>query len=416
MPVNVTKFHSSRLILAMIIIVGFIHAGIFRQPVIDWDEVVYIYLSENMGWDLSNYTTKGSFIDKSLPQSCSSSPVFYHPPLFPYLLKTASIVFDTHVAAKILNIIFVLLSVVYVYLLSQSLSGSTAAIMATAFWIVCPIFNLESNIVHLDFPLTVFVLAGIYHCVSYQQNDFDKRHLAVSGIFFTLAMLTKYTGPIYCIIPALLLLIVRPHNEKYRNILLFAGIIVFGFSWWLYIIIRFGTLLPEEFLGGGINKSEYMISISKRSWYHIWLYFACIFPLFIMYVCGICYNIWAVAKNIRGLFLQPNRYVMMVAINASSILCVLAFSIINAVSNKLWTFRHIMPCFPIIYITVGYIIVSLFRKENRIVNSYVLAFALLTFINMCFSTCITLMIMYAGNLVPAPAVFFLIEDFRKFFH
>ncbi|HID03520.1 MAG TPA: hypothetical protein EYP18_09990, partial [Desulfobacterales bacterium] len=408
--------HGNRFILGMLFVVGFMHVGIFRQPVIDWDEVVYMFLSDNMGWDLANYTTRGSIIDKSLPQSICSSPVFYHPPLVPYMLKIVSIVCDTHMAAKILNILFIFSSVVYIYLLSLSLSGPTAAVMTTAFWVVCPIFNLESNIVHLDFPMTVLILAGICHWGFYQKNDLKKKHLALSGTFFALAMLTKFTGPIYCIVPVLLVLTVERSPEKYRNILLFSGIIALGFSWWIYIIIRFGTLMPSAFLGGGINKSKYMISIAKRDWYHIWLYFTCIFPLFVLYLCGICYNIWALAANIKGFFLKSKKDAMMVAINSSSILCVLVFSIINTISNKLWTFRHMMPFFPIVYITVGHITVSLFRKNNGLVNSYILTLVLLTFINMCFSSCITLMLMYTGNLTPFPALFFLIDEFRKFFY
>jgi hypothetical protein len=54
------------------------------------DEVVYYVLSQRMGWDLSNYTTKDDPRVNDFPYTVYRGPLFHHPPLLPLVLKAGS--------------------------------------------------------------------------------------------------------------------------------------------------------------------------------------------------------------------------------------------------------------------------------------------------------------------------------------
>src|SRR4030066_323584 len=198
------RISSGHLIVAFIIFFSFFFLlNLMRQPVIDWDESVYLYLSEHMTWYLTQYTTQGSFIDNALPQGVYSSPVFHHPPLIPYLIKILSFA-GPHTGGKILNFIFYGLSLFLVFDIAKRLSDIKGALLSLALWVVCPIFNLEAKIVHLDFPSTALILTGFWFYLKSQERLPAKKYLVLSGLAFALAMLTKYTAPLYIFVAVLL--------------------------------------------------------------------------------------------------------------------------------------------------------------------------------------------------------------------
>ena len=68
------------------------------------------------------------------------------------------------------------------------------------------------------------------------------------------------------------------------------------------------------------------------------------------------------------------------------LLAVILFSFVNALTNGYWILRHIMPIFPIIYITIGWLISNLCDRGNRVFNAYLIPFVLMTLIIMISST------------------------------
>jgi hypothetical protein len=60
------------------------------KPHSEGDEFVYYVLSQRMGWDLSNYTTKDDPRVNDFPYTIYRGPVFHHPPLLPLVLKAGS--------------------------------------------------------------------------------------------------------------------------------------------------------------------------------------------------------------------------------------------------------------------------------------------------------------------------------------
>ncbi len=67
-----------------------IHSPMLFKPHSEGDEFVYYVLSQRMGWDLSNYTTKDDSRVNDLPDVIYRRPVFHHPPLLPLVLKAGS--------------------------------------------------------------------------------------------------------------------------------------------------------------------------------------------------------------------------------------------------------------------------------------------------------------------------------------
>ena len=67
-----------------------VHGPMLFKPHAEGDELVYYVLSQRMGWDLSNYTTKDDPRVNDLPYTIYRGPVFHHPPLLPLVLKAGS--------------------------------------------------------------------------------------------------------------------------------------------------------------------------------------------------------------------------------------------------------------------------------------------------------------------------------------
>lgn len=67
-----------------------LHAPMLFKPHAEGDELVYYVLSQRMGWDLSNYTTKDDPRVNDLPYTIYRGHVFHHPPLLPLVLKAGS--------------------------------------------------------------------------------------------------------------------------------------------------------------------------------------------------------------------------------------------------------------------------------------------------------------------------------------
>src|SRR3989304_8934961 len=128
------RISSGHVVVALILFFSFLFAlHLVPQPLIDWDEAVYLYLSEHMTWYFSQYTTQGSFIDNALPQGVYSSPVFHHPPLIPYIIKILSFAGAT-AGGKILNFIFYGISLILVFAIAKRLSDLKGGLVALALW------------------------------------------------------------------------------------------------------------------------------------------------------------------------------------------------------------------------------------------------------------------------------------------
>jgi 4-amino-4-deoxy-L-arabinose transferase-like glycosyltransferase len=262
--------------------------------------------------------------------------------------------------------------------------------------------NLEARLVHLDFPATVLTLLGFWSFLKYQDQVSRPIYLVGSGIAFALAMLTKYTGPLLVSLPAFLFLANRDRLKDWKAWVIYGATISFGFVWWLYIYLRFGSIIPPGFGGEEINRhvTTYLNSISKRQWYDLWIYFLAICPLFLIYLAGIGKKVFDLIGRRRMFPAISNEIRSLIAANAGIWIFVLIFSLINSQTNGYWVFRHIMPVFPIIYISLGAICSRILDRDQELINSFLIACIFFTLVTMISSTAVTGL--EVRNLKPIP--------------
>jgi len=379
--------------------------GLVHQPVIDWDEEVYLHLSKQITWNLDRYTTRNSHIDQALPQAYYRSPLFHHPPLIPLGIKLFSFV-GYITGAKILNLILWVASVFLVYTIATKFTDLKGAILALVLWVTCPIVNLEAKLIHLDFPSTVLTLLGFWFFIKYQEQLPKYKNLIWSGITFSFAMLTKYTAPLLVVLPGLLFISVRPRLRDWKVWIIFGGTIMLGFTWWIYVVFKFGSLMPPGFSYGVLSPSvtPYLKSIAKRNWYDLWVYFLAICPLFTIYLCGACKVLFEIAKARFTLHHYLDKARLLILANLGIWIFVLMFSFINIQTNGFWMFRHILPVFPFIYISIGVICSRLLDQNQEMVNSFLVTFICFTVVSMAASTAITGI--EARNLKPIPILLY----------
>jgi 4-amino-4-deoxy-L-arabinose transferase-like glycosyltransferase len=389
------------LVAFFLIIVVFFSFHLAHQPIIDWDEEIYLHLSRQMTWDLDRYTTKNSHIDQQLPQDYYRSPLFHHPPLVPLGIKLLSFA-GSFVGAKILNLILWCISFFLIFAIANQVTDLKGAVLALIFWATCPMVNLEARLIHLDFPATVLSLLGVWFFLKCQNQDFKPIYLVGSGLAFAMAMLTKFTGPLLIFLPTCLFIANRGRLKDWRIRLVYGGTLSIGFAWWIYIYLRFGSVIPPGFGGESIiqHVTPYLKSISQRRWYDLWIYFTAICPLFVIYVGSIGKTAFHMLRNRRTLSAISDETRSLIAINAAVWLFVISFSLINSQTNGYWVFRHIMPVFPIIYIALGVICSRILDQDREVTNSILIVGILFTLLTMISSTAVTGL--EARNLKPIP--------------
>jgi len=373
----------------------------FAHEPVDWDERVYLHLSEHMSWSLGSYTTRGSEFDELLPHRVYGAGIFYHPPLIPYLIKILSLVFPPLGAAKVLNLALSLLSFLLVYEIGRRLSGPLGALLSTGLWALCPLYNIESRLVHLDFPLTVFLLLGIWAFLLGRGPDGSPRLFRWSAVFFALAMLTKYTAPVWSLVPLALLAVDRGGGRSRRDLIAYLAILAAGLLWWARVAVLYGTPLPADFVGlrpGREFTTTYLQQIGRRRWYDIWIYFLAICPLFALYLGALASRGIALARGLAGTGAAQR---LLVGLNAGVILAAAVASVANAYANGYWVPRHVMPVFPVIYITLGAILAAIFRRGDRALNIYLGGALFLTLFFMSASTFISMRATESLRTIPA---------------
>jgi uncharacterized membrane protein SirB2 len=180
----------------------------------------------------------------------------------------------------------------------------------------------------------------------------------------------------------------------------------FGFSWWLYMYARFGSLIPPGFGGDNLNHhvTPYLKSISKRQWYDLWIYFLAICPLFLFYLASAAKALSNWIQKRRMLPALSDRTRSLIAVNAGIWAFVLVFSLINAQTNGYWVFRHIMPVFPIIYISLGVICSRILDRDKEMINSFLIACMIFTLVTMISSTAVSGL--EVRNLKPVPVALY----------
>lgn len=413
--INEISLNGRNVLMAFFLIFGVYYLfQLIHQPVVDWDEEIYLHLSKQLSWTLDGYTTRNSHIDRALPQSYYRSPLYHHPPLVPFGMKLLS--FVGYIAgAKLINLILWGISLYLVYRIAGRFTDLKGTILALILWLMCPILNLEARLIHLDFPATVLTLLGFWLFLKSRDQCPGYSRLAWSGLAFSLAMLTKFTAPLLVSLPAFLFIADRKRRRDWKAWLTYGGTLSLGFVWWLYIYLRFGSIIPPGFGADDISGhvTPYLKSIANRQWYDLWIYYVAICPLFLLYLGGIGQTLCGAIVKRRRLAAIPDGIQTLMAANIGLWVFVLMFSLINSQANGYWVFRHIMPVFPFIYISLGVICSRALDREGAMINSFLIVGVLFTLVSMISSTAVTGL--EVRNLKPIPVSLYWLK-FGHLFH
>jgi 4-amino-4-deoxy-L-arabinose transferase-like glycosyltransferase len=123
-------------------------------------------------------------------------------PLFSWLIYASFRVFGVHEwAARLPSLFFGMVSLVLVYYIGERLYDKNVALIGTLIAAVSPGIVYFSRNIQLESMFTAFTLAALLFLIYYKDTD-DVRWLTASGIYLSIAILTKY--PAILVYPALL--------------------------------------------------------------------------------------------------------------------------------------------------------------------------------------------------------------------
>jgi 4-amino-4-deoxy-L-arabinose transferase-like glycosyltransferase len=136
-------------------------------------------------------------------------------PLYSWLIYISFITFGIHEwAARLPSLIFGMLSLIFVYHISKRLYDEKVALTATFIAAVSPGIAYFSRNIQLESMFTAFTLAAVLFLIYYKETE-DTRWMLASGVYLSIAILTKY--PAILAYPALLWVLLEKNKFKSSN-------------------------------------------------------------------------------------------------------------------------------------------------------------------------------------------------------
>ena len=297
-------------------------------------------------------------------------PSGYYPPFVSLVTALVYFIFGTSITVTVMtNIIFVLVLVISSYKLGELIFNRDAGLLTSIVILSFPIILRHSVIYYLDLPLTAMVSVSSYALI--KSDSFrNARFSILSGVFFGLGMLTKWTylffmiGPIcYLAFSGIVWELKRDggydrviYHKIFINILLFIvmSVAVFG----PYYLPILHDLLKETFRfskGAIASGPKNLLSLASILFYPIALWQDMISPFgFILFLFGTIVLFYSKSKQKSFLFV-------------SMLVPYVIFTFIIQNKNP----RYVMPWLPTIALIVSFITlkantVKLFGKSIKI--------------------------------------------------
>ena len=336
-----------------------------------WDETHSFglgeYLLKNMRWDVP-----GSILHPPLSFYISSIPFLFIPddhealrkydeninqnlsflvgvdnsqglPLFLSCLNSTNYIFYL---SRLMIILVALLLGFYIYLWSYPIYGKKGGLLSLCFFTFCPNLLAHSHLTTPDMVLTAFsFIASYYYWKSL--NSCSLKYSIIGGIFFGLALMSKFTGILLFPIFFIFLIFFRINKTSlntFNNILFYAiGLFIlflgYGFNITPYLQ---GIIFQLEHA----SKGHSCFLFGQHSTSGWWYYFIVAFfiktpiPTLILFFASLFFT----AKNFR---LNDNINELCLLI---PVLFIFSFFSINHQSIGL---RYILPIYPFIFVLIG---------------------------------------------------------------
>ncbi len=269
-----------KILLYLILLLAFLfRLPSFFQPHIENDEIIYQTLINKNTFRLKDYTLQETEILPRLPLEIYDSALFFHPPLFVF---SASLIQKT--IGKnfliLLPIVSSLSTVWLIYKIGRVNSDVNQALMAAAIFSLCPINLFVSSKIWLDSFLTFLITLSFYLAFKAKKP----RDYFFSGLFFALALLTKYSA-IFILFSVTLIF----WQKKAKRTKVLAGLISFSLPlvlvlpWFVYQYQTLGIFFKNTKPSlESLNMFPFLQKVSQRPFYFYLSQLIILFPLYFL--------------------------------------------------------------------------------------------------------------------------------------
>jgi outer membrane protein assembly factor BamB len=286
------------------------------------------------------------------------------PPLFMWLMSLAYQIFGaTNFAARFWSAVFGALSLVLVFYLGKKLYNVPVGLVSVLVLGTFSTFYVFARRAMLDVSFVFFILASIYFLLLSETKENAQRYVALGGLFFGLAFMTKQVAAF--LIPIIVFAYfaatgrgVKFLFKKRFNPFWLVGILIVA-PWMIYMALRFGQDFWQSFfVFSGITRASTPIEGHTGSYLFYFnylvnnenLYWIILLP----FSAGLCaFN--AVVKRLKG----------DVLILSWMAIVLVAFTLIQ---TKLeW---YILPAFPAFAIAISSFLYKVARKMRLAMSYY----------------------------------------------
>lgn len=300
--------------LLFIIVAVFQVASIF-SPHVEGDELVYLTLSKNMGWDISNYTVmEDSPLNQFSPRLYRQS-VFMHPPLFPFILKAGTNLVNPVLFGLLFNglLKFALAILMWNFALALG-AGRRAAQFVAIFVTACPILGFVSSRLLIDMGFTISLIAVIYLLIRAGIGQ-TRKNLILAVICCCILLNTKIQAIAYMPLFAFLYAVAARNalhkgemtTASLRNQILLGLVLigVIGFSHHLRLLVNLGFQECIQLFDIEKPLNPFVLRITARSPLKFLVYLAMLHPIVLILLRP---RFWFETKKSLGEIPRPVLY------------------------------------------------------------------------------------------------------------
>jgi outer membrane protein assembly factor BamB len=279
------------------------------------------------------------------------------PPLPMWLMSLAYQIFGvTNFAARFWSAIFGTLSLVLVFYLGKKLYNLQVGLISALILGTFTTFYVFARHAMLDVPFVFFISASLYFLLSSEKTENSKSYVALGGLFFGLAFMTKQVGAFLIPMIVFAYFVATGRGIKFfftKRFALFwaTGILIFA-PWMIYMALSFRDFWQSFFVFSGIMRASTPIEGHVGGYLFYFNYLVnnenVFWILLLPFSAGLClFN--AVFKRLKADTL----------IFAWMSIVLLLFSLVQ---TKLeW---YILPAFPAFALAIGSFLYQLSKKIN----------------------------------------------------
>lgn len=265
------------IIFVFILILSIIqHLPSFKTKNFYGDQYVYIYLSQVMNWDLSNYTTANEPRVSQWPYTIYDKPLFHMPPLISYIMKIGGIFKLTTQAAMLFSNLVILIFLLHLYLFLKRIKIPENLILLTTFFVVIdPVFVFSTTRIHHDTTCGMLMASSLIALVF----ALEKRSLLLalwSGLLISIGLNLRMTAlivlPVFFIFQFVFLYQTKSTTteqsffKKWRYAFAIALIIlIFGLQHYYRLFLEYGTVMPGSLSAPRDPNNSWVIWAAEQS-------------------------------------------------------------------------------------------------------------------------------------------------------